>query len=46
LRSGSELGAGLHRLAHHDFEPCDWFLNRVFVPDRDARQSYYQAVFG
>ena len=46
LRSAGELGAGLHRLAMDDFEPCDWFLNRVFVPGRDARCSYYQAVFG
>ncbi len=46
LRSGAELGTGLHRLAHQDFEPCEWFLNRVLVPDRDMRQSYYQAVFG
>ena len=46
LRGAGELSTGLHRLAHHDFEPCEWFLNRVFVPDRDGRQSYYQAVFG
>jgi hypothetical protein len=46
LRSAEELGAGLHRIAQDDFEPCEWFLNRVFVPGRDARCSYYQAVFG
>jgi len=46
LRSGNELGGGLHRLARPDFEPCEWFLNRVFVPDRDRRNAYYQAVFG
>ncbi len=46
LRSGEELGAGLHRLAQPDFEPCEWFLNRVLVPGRGVRHVYYQAVFG
>jgi len=46
LRSAGELGAGLHRIVLDDFEPCEWFLNRVSIPGRDARGSYYQAVFG
>jgi hypothetical protein len=46
LRSSGELGAGLHRIVQRDFEPCDWFLNRVSLPDRDRRHAYYQAVFG
>lgn len=46
LQSAEDLGEGLHRIAHDDFEPCDWFLNRVFVPGRDLRFAYYQAVFG
>jgi hypothetical protein len=45
LRSAEPLGRGLHRLAHEDFEACDWFVNRVMVPGRDARAAYYQAVF-
>ena len=45
-RSAEDLGAGLHRIAHPDFEPCDWFLNRVLVRSRDLRLAYYQAVFG
>ena len=46
LRSSEDLAMGLHRLVHQDFEACDWFLNRVVVPDGDPRQAYYQAVFG
>ena len=46
LRSGVQLGPGLHRIARLDFEPCEWFLNRVSVPNRDRRHAYYQAVFG
>ena len=46
LRSSSQLGAGLHRIVRPDFEPCEWFLNRVFVPSRDRQHVYYQAVFG
>jgi hypothetical protein len=46
LRSSEDLAMGLHRLVHQDFEACDWFLNRVVVPDRDPQQAYYQAVFG
>src|SRR5687768_12589855 len=46
LRSDAPLGPGLHRIAREGFEPCEWFLNRVVVPARDARAAYYQAVFG
>lgn len=46
LRSAEPLAGGLHRIAHGDFEPCDWFVNRVVVPGRDGRLAYYQAVFG
>jgi len=37
---------GLHRIAHEDFAPCEWLLARVFVPGRDPRVPYYEAVFG
>jgi hypothetical protein len=46
LRSPEPLGNGLHRIAHDNFEPCDWFLNRVLLPGRDPRTAYYQAAFG
>jgi hypothetical protein len=46
LRSGEPLARGLHRIAHPDFEPADWFITRVLAPGRDPRQAYYEAVFG
>jgi len=46
LRSRAPLGPGLHRLVHGAFEPDDLFLSRVFVPGRDPRAVYYEAVFG
>lgn len=46
LRSADQLGRGLHRIAHDDFEPADWFLTRVLAPERDPRGAYYEAVFG
>jgi hypothetical protein len=46
LRSAEQLGRGLHRIAHDDFEPADWFLTRVLAPGRDPRLAYYEAVFG
>ena len=45
--AGGTLSAGgLHRVVHDDFEPCEWFLSRVFLPRRDPRVPYYEAVFG
>ena len=46
LRSAEQLGKGLYRIAHDDFEPADWFLTRVLAPGRDPRLAYYEAVFG
>jgi uncharacterized protein DUF6916 len=46
LRGEDQLGRGLHRIAHDDFEPADWFLTRVLAPGRDPRLAYYEAVFG
>jgi len=46
LRSRTPLEPGLHRLVHEAFEPDDLFLSRVFVPGRDPRAVYYEAVFG
>jgi hypothetical protein len=46
LRSRTSLEPGLHRLVHEAFEPDDLFLSRVFVPGRDPRAVYYEAVFG
>lgn len=46
LHSGEQLGKGLYRIAHADFEPAEWFLTRVLAPGRDSRQAYYEAVFG
>jgi hypothetical protein len=46
LRGPTSLGNGLHKIAHEDFEPCDWFVNRVVVTGRDPRTAYCQAVFG
>ena len=46
LRGPTPLGGGLHKIAHDDFEPCDWFVNRVVVAGRDPRTAYCQAVFG
>jgi hypothetical protein len=46
LRNRTPLGPGLHRLVHEAFEPDDLFLSRVFVPGRDPRAVYYEAVFG
>src|SRR2546425_11668234 len=46
LRGPTPLGRGLHRVAHDDFEPCDWFVNRVVVHGRDPGTAYCQAVFG
>jgi len=46
LRSPEPLGRGLHRIAHADFEPDDWFITRVLVPGRYPDVAYYEAVFG
>ena len=46
LRGSTPLGRGLHKIAHEDFEPCDWFVNRVVMAGRDPRAAYCQAVFG
>jgi hypothetical protein len=46
LRSPEPLGPGLHRIAHDDFEPSDWFLTRVLVPGGDPSVAYYESVFG
>ena len=46
LRSAEQLGRGLHRIAHDDFEPADWLITRVLAPERDPRGAYYEAVFG
>ena len=43
---GQPSEKGLHRIAHADFAPCDWFLTRVHVPGKDPRVTYYEAVFG
>jgi len=46
LSSGEPWPGGLYRIAHSDFEPCDWFVGRVFVPGADSRVPHYEAVFG
>jgi hypothetical protein len=46
LRGSRPLGPGCHRIAHHDFEPSEWLLTRVVVPQRDPGIAYYEAVFG
>jgi Domain of unknown function (DUF6916) len=46
LKDGfAPLGQGLHRLQHDAFEDGEWFLSRVFVPQRDQTKAYYEAVF-
>jgi hypothetical protein len=46
LRGGDATQQSTLYLRHDEFEPCAWFVNRVMVPDRDARTPYYEAVFG
>ena len=46
LRSAEQLGKGLYRIVHDDFEPSEWLLTRVMAPGRDPRLAYYEAVFG
>ncbi|HUA22280.1 MAG TPA: hypothetical protein VMB25_26225 [Bryobacteraceae bacterium] len=46
LRSPEPLGNGLHRIAHDDFQPGDWFVTRVLVPGGDPGVAYYESVFG
>jgi hypothetical protein len=46
LQDATPLGRELYKIAHDDFEPCDWFVNRVVVAGRDPRTAYCQAVFG
>jgi hypothetical protein len=49
VRGQAPLGPGLHRLIQEGFEPCDLFLSRVTVPERNDEGGavmFYEAVFG
>ena len=46
LTDGQPAARALHRIVHEDFAPSEWLLSRVFVPGRDARVAYHEAVFG
>ena len=49
LQDDPPLGAGLHRLEHADFDPCDLLLTRVAVPGHEGghnTRAFYEAVFG
>ena len=45
LRDKQDLGSGLLRLEHEDFEASDWFVNRVSLLGGDPSIAYCEAVF-